>query len=228
MDQAFATVELLELILLEIDTQTLLTSANRVSRYWHNVIQQSVQLQTKLFLRSLLVPQQDDDNKHNKQGQVSAAICTNTLLLSRFQDLLGNNKSPKDNNGDSDKISRPEASWRRMLLQQPPVRKLGVWRLDTGYALYHGFSSTTEILQYYENDTAEPLTMEALVNYSKTLPKGYSWDIFTGDQEKTRQLEREKKSFFVIKSAMKERQALEDMWRTADVVVKLTRWLGGI
>lgn len=235
MNHALATVELLELILLEIDTQTLLTSATRVCKFWNDVIQQSAQLQSALFFRpSIPARYKDDNNNNNKETQIATTnhIRTNSLLLCRFQDLLGSQQDPLGRNpahnplhDDTEKMSRPEASWRKMLIQQPPVRKLGIWRLDTSPALYQGFTSNTEVLRFGEDH--EPLTMEALVTFANTLPEGYSWELFTGEERRER-LEREKRTFFVIKSSMKEQQALEEMWSTSDMVVKLTRWLGGI
>ncbi|KAJ5426327.1 ABC transporter atnG [Penicillium sp. CMV-2018d] len=49
--KAFLITEILELILLETDTRTLLTSAQRVCRKWHFLIQDSSDLQAALFFK---------------------------------------------------------------------------------------------------------------------------------------------------------------------------------
>lgn len=221
MDHTFATVELLELILLEIDTQTLLTSASRVCRYWNDAIQHSVQLQTRLFFRPSTSDRYLDDDDGSRPAAAAAAACTNELLLRHFPKVIGKDADRRNND---ERLSRPEASWRRMLVQQPPVKKLGVWRLDTGTAIPHGFRTTTEMIPF---DHPNELTMESLVSYSKTLPQGYSWEVFTGSEARDG-LAREKKSLFVVKSSRKERQALAEMWVASDAVVKLTRWVGSV
>lgn len=239
MNHALATVEILELILLEVDAQTLLTSASLVCKYWNDVIQQSAQLQAALFFRPAVASgrhhnkmNNKDHNKtnnknHNKEARAAAASThTNPLLLCRFQDLLGSSRDAVAKFGNDERLSRPEASWRRMLIQQPAVRKLGVWRLDIGHALLHGFKNTSEVVTI---EGGEGLTMEWLVDYASTLPKGYTWEVFARDEvERRYRLERGKRSFFEIKSSRKEQQDLSEMWRTADVVVKLTRWLEGL
>lgn len=136
-----------------------------------------------------------------------------------------------------------------MLLQQPPVRQLGIWRLDTGCALSHGFTNQTEILRFDDDDDhhhhnnddekdkhkekpppAAPLTMASLVALAHTLPAGYAWELVTGTAAARRERweAREKQTFFFLKASGEEKRALEALWTTSDVVVKLTRWLGGI
>ncbi|KAL5342138.1 hypothetical protein BJX70DRAFT_395112 [Aspergillus crustosus] len=46
----FSTYEILEAILLEVDAITLLTSAQRISRFWNNLIKSSENLQIAMFL----------------------------------------------------------------------------------------------------------------------------------------------------------------------------------
>lgn len=254
MDHALDTVELLELVLLELDIQTLLTSASCVSKFWNSVIQQSTKLQSALFFRPSPVPHSlvsdHDNNNNNKKKENTPPIRTNSFLLSRLQHLLSHPQSPPSSSNNDDKTSsptptqgRPGPSWSTMLLQQPPARKLGVWKLDTGYGLYHGFEMKTEMFEFHSNnkndnqsdddddddDRREPLTMGWLVHFlqNKARPQGYSWDLFVGDEGMAR-IEREKRSLFMTKSARKEQQALVEMWTTADVVLKLTRWHQGV
>lgn len=219
MDRTLATVELLELILLAIDVRTLLTSANRVCQHWNHVIQQSFPLQTALFFQPIVVPADCQVDEHFRNV---ASVRTNPLLRGRFQDILG---KPGGGISHDERLWRPEASWRRMLLQQPSAQRLGIWRLDTGLSLFQGFASETEVLDLQQK--GEVLTMEYLVNYAKTLPKGYAWEVVTGDEKRER-LVRERESFFVIKSTAIEKQMLYLVWASSDVVVVLTRWLGGV
>lgn len=240
MDHTLATVELLELILLEIDMQTLLTSASRVSKFWNGVIQKSTQLQSALYFRPSPVPDFVPGYDNNNKKENTHPTLTNSFLLSRLQHLLSHPQYPPSSNND-DKTPPTHgrhpgaASWSNMLLQQPPARKLGVWKLDTGYGLYHGFEMKTEILEFSSSnnnnssDDRSPLTMGWLVHFLKNnaLPQGYSWDLFVGDEGLAR-LEREKGSLFVTKSARKEQLALAEIWTTVDVVLKLTRWRQGV
>ncbi|KAK3901282.1 hypothetical protein C8A05DRAFT_35032 [Staphylotrichum tortipilum] len=53
---ALTTYEILEAILLRVDEQTLLVSAQRVSTLWHRVMSTSVRLQRRLFFRSSPLP----------------------------------------------------------------------------------------------------------------------------------------------------------------------------
>lgn len=300
MDHALATVELLELILLGLDTQTLLTAARRVCKFWNDVVQESAQLQAALFFRPVAVvpgiPARDDqaglhaflstrrhENNNNKETASGTnhniPRATNLLLLSRLQDLLGRpgkvtifpssstssssknqvtHAQPGDDNNNQNKeipktttprnIHYPEASWRAMLLQQAPVQRLGVWTLDasncTSYR--YGFEMKTEMLEFQGGSSShnqdDGLTMGWLVQFLSSKKDNStpgcleyeSWELFLGSQDDmtgagglSRLGEREQTSLFVLKSARKERQALAEMWRTADVVLKLTRWRQG-
>ncbi|KAE8377734.1 hypothetical protein BDV26DRAFT_292960 [Aspergillus bertholletiae] len=91
-------VEILELIFLETDARTLLTSIQLVCYRWYDVIRGSPRLQAALFLRPYLKNQPSSKNPFTKQ------IIDKLTSLTVEPGLL-----------------RPEASWRRMLPQQPPV-----------------------------------------------------------------------------------------------------------
>lgn len=308
MDHALATVELLELILLGLDTQTLLTAARRVCKFWNGVVQESAQLQAALFFRPVArvvpaIPARDqagllhaflstrrhennDKNKETNSGtNHNTPRATNLLLLSRLQDLLGRpgkvtifpssssssstsrsknqttHAQPGDDNNNQNNekprttalrdIHYPEASWWTMLLQQAPVQRLGVWTLDasncTSYR--YGFEMKTEVLEFQglpggssDHNQDGGLTMGWLVQFLSSKKDNStpgcldydSWELFLGSQDDmtgagglSRLGEREQTSLFVLKSARKERQALAEMWRTADVVLKLTRWRQG-
>lgn len=213
MDRVFTTVELLELILLAVDVQTLLTSASRVCQQWNNVIQQSVQLQTALFFRP------EKPHGQGQHQQLHARV--NPLLVPYFNHLL---RSPSDTGHsfpNQEILLRPEASWRRMLIQQPPVRKLGLWKIGMGHSLQDGFKCTTETIHF---EGPEGALMGDLVTYAASRKQRYSWDLYSG-QEGRKRLDREKRSLLVLKSSVADQQALFTLWKESDMVAKITRWL---
>jgi hypothetical protein len=150
---ALSIPEIFELILLNLDTRTLLTKANRICRAWSQFIAFSPPLQWALFFRPL-------DNALNKPKT------QNPLLAEVFPSIFRqssnipeeNTDDTKDGNGKHhasitfttfdfvrrpymlDAYMRPEASWRRMLVQQPPVCTLALLRSSVGHGgqyLYH-------------------------------------------------------------------------------------------
>ncbi|RYP03009.1 hypothetical protein DL764_005430 [Monosporascus ibericus] len=109
MEQVLGTPELLENILLGVDFVTLLTSAQRVNRQWLDLISNSPALQCALFFRPDFSPNQEPRR--------------NPLLVSHWDFslwLTGAKVNPKPS------VLVGNASWRRMLLQQPPGQVLGV------------------------------------------------------------------------------------------------------
>ncbi|KAJ1337955.1 F-box-like domain-containing protein [Microdochium nivale] len=140
MDNVLAIPELLETILVNLDTRTLLVAAQRVNRTWRSSIRDSPTLQKALFFRpdhsaSLSAP------VFNKLLVVAFPFCFTQLwqapdapaplqVTSRSTDTstLGAAPFPASTQITSraDAFSRTEASWRRMLIQQPPLRSYGV------------------------------------------------------------------------------------------------------
>ncbi|GFF86609.1 hypothetical protein IFM61606_05443 [Aspergillus udagawae] len=115
-----STPELLEYVLLYLDVQSLLTSAQRVCRSWTRLIQTSPRLQQVLFFKP--IPPERCPEK-----------LINPLLARHFTGLLpasmdpygvrdGSLRHPWSEQADRrQKFFRREASWRRMLVQQPPA-----------------------------------------------------------------------------------------------------------
>lgn len=119
--------ELHELILLRLDLRTLLTSAQQVNHVWAALIKESTALQRQLFFAP--------DVRITSQG-----ITHSALLLDAFPSLFFKLEPDKDDHKFTfqswDMIKhpekqpsylRPDASWRRMLVQQPPIYRLGIW-----------------------------------------------------------------------------------------------------
>lgn len=215
MEQVLVTVELLELILKEVDLQTTLTSANRVCRYWNAVIQDSPQLQTLLFFRPETRPR--DERLSRKEARM------NPLLLRKFEGLL---MSTSDTtclvDHEVEKMQRPEASWRKMLVQQPPVHKLGVWKVEMGCYLEQGYENKTQTKNF---DVQGGLRMDDLVEYAGGLERGYTWNLLWGE-EGTIRWQKEQRSLFFRKARLSERTSILQLWDDSDLVIKLTRWSG--
>ncbi|KAK6819927.1 hypothetical protein RU639_007032 [Aspergillus parasiticus] len=107
----FHLVETLEQILLETDTRTLLTSAQLVCHKWHKAIKWSPRIQSALFFNPSL-------NLHHPR-------ITNPFvreIIGKFPALTA-----------EPCLLRPEASWRKMLPQQPPVSFIKIRHAHSKY-----------------------------------------------------------------------------------------------
>lgn len=213
MERVLATVELLELVLLQLDPQTLLTSANRVCRFWNEAIQSSSELQTLLFLRPERVAL---DRQHEQIG-----TRMNPLLLQRFEGMINSTLFTTEfTNGDT--FLRPDASWRRMLMQQPAFKTLGVWRVETGCGLDQGFKNTT---QTFSLDEEGVIRMGPLIEYASSLEGAIAWTVFWGEGG-LGHLEESRNSLLFRKAPVSERISILKLWRESDVIIKLSRWSG--
>ncbi|KAI0018343.1 hypothetical protein F4780DRAFT_527890 [Xylariomycetidae sp. FL0641] len=150
------TPELLEAILLQLDLRTLLVSASRVNHYFRDVISQ-VALQKALFFAP--------DTRHD--------VLLNPLLLDPFQ-LWYKSDGPNfiKSRGytihsfrdvglwggrNTKAFMRRGASWRRMLVQQPPVTTLTIvtkplpnqpfLRDEWGDIRLYGWTTTVDVPQ---------------------------------------------------------------------------------
>ena len=125
------TPELFELILLQCDLRSLLTRALRVSHKWYDVIRSSPTIQEALFFR----PSQNIDGSE---------FTFNPILVEDFGlffdgevhtrqsfDALPIAKGGKK--GRRESFMRKGASWRSMLVRQPPIRTMGHWCWETSW-----------------------------------------------------------------------------------------------
>ncbi|KAF4213131.1 hypothetical protein CNMCM8980_007389 [Aspergillus fumigatiaffinis] len=142
-DAAFGIPEILEMILLNLDMRTLLY-IQRTCHSWLSMIRGSSPIQKALYFTPI--------ETTPDQSKVQ-----NPLLREAFPALfkLTDPDNPEDDyEYDEPTLAafdmmktptklaaylRPEASWRRMLLQQPPMCNFGVCRYSTGG---YGFSHT--------------------------------------------------------------------------------------
>ncbi|KAK6824955.1 Regulator of G protein signaling superfamily [Apiospora arundinis] len=142
--------ELLEAILLYVDERTLLVSAQRVSQHWRAVIAVSPSLQWKLFLRpddraaTALAPRKNpllakafpfcfDDWPNGvlltPQNGTRALLWAKSDTTAAEPPVLGRRRAnpwyPLPQwphlRARREAFRRPDASWRRMLVHQPPV-----------------------------------------------------------------------------------------------------------
>jgi len=127
-DHALSMPEVLEIILLELSLKDLLLNAQRVSRLFHDVIASSQSIQQALYFRPIL-----DVSKTKTR--------TNPLLRKKFPPwfedkwlmprayALSDHKhfwrlDWNSNKERTEAYARKDASWRRMLVVQPPVQEL--------------------------------------------------------------------------------------------------------
>jgi hypothetical protein len=142
-DRVFHTPELLLEIFSLLDERTLLTSSQRVNKLWHATIKNSPVLQRKLFIRPTRGQREDKKRVRNpllvdtfapwfKPRKIYQQFCSSSEVIESL---------PLARTGSRlrEAFMQPKASWRGMLVTQPPVTKLGCWmeeRLDGGYLPY--------------------------------------------------------------------------------------------
>lgn len=121
--KVFLVPEFLEMILLEFDTRTLLVSAQRVCRLWREMIRSSIKLQAALFFKPVAQP-----------PAPGSTPIRNPLLERVWREFFHSKPQfasdrwpdewsrtlPMMTRKREEAYTRPEASWRRMLLHQPP------------------------------------------------------------------------------------------------------------
>jgi hypothetical protein len=147
---ALSIPEIFELILLNLDIRTLLTKASRICHSWSHFINSSPRIQWALFFRPL-------DHALNKPKTQNPLLAeTFPSIFDQFEctgkrndlDTDTTNEKPTSNvtlttfdmikNPHKwDAYIRPEASWRRMLVQQPPVYTLSLLRSNVGHGGQH-------------------------------------------------------------------------------------------
>ncbi|KAI9927726.1 hypothetical protein ASPWEDRAFT_549886 [Aspergillus wentii DTO 134E9] len=138
---AICIPELLEHILIFLDIRTLLISAQRVCRLWNQVIAQSKALQQALFFH----PTDSKDQERIRNPLLSDVFWSCTVPWKLWDKPYGPASYQPENNKTGiwnliERIERENASWRRMLIQQPPTSRIGIIngfsldrKLDTTY-----------------------------------------------------------------------------------------------
>lgn len=142
--QALSTLEILELILLQLDMRTLLTSAQRVCRLWADLIKKSLYIQEALFLAPV---------RDNNTNAVAVDKVRNPLLVEAFPSIFQNTNTTSAYEEEENDVFtltsfdmilnpekkeaylRPGASWRHMLVQQPPIPKIAIFQVFYGMSI---------------------------------------------------------------------------------------------
>jgi hypothetical protein len=130
INKVMDTPEILEMILAATDMRTLLTSAQRVCRNWASLISNSRSIQKALFY----IPIKDSE------WGVGEKI-PNPLLTETFASFFPAKNRPDSYRFDfrdlvmtRDALTRArfmqkDASWRKMLVQQPPISEIGLFHI---------------------------------------------------------------------------------------------------
>lgn len=145
------TPELFVHILLQLDQRSLLTTAQRVNQHWHQTVKHTPIIQEALFFKSRGASTKAARRQQEKHAPQFPGVF-NPVLVELFPDwFIGNTNGAPTGSTAIAKVSResfgrlrlgklksyerrreaflrPGASWRRMLVQQPPIYKVGVLR----------------------------------------------------------------------------------------------------
>lgn len=164
-EQAFATPELHEAILLNLPLRHLLVHAQLVSRSWHSIISTSPVLQQALFFRPYIKETQAPSRLNPLLCEAFPPWFKNLPLSATQSYGLYHPKCFEDldwNSSDRKRVAyaREDASWRRMLVVQPPARTLHMKRRCSG-----------------QNPDVD---YECLLQYEKGLNMGLLYDIIQG------------------------------------------------
>jgi hypothetical protein len=169
--RCFMIFEILEAILLDVGMKTLLVSAQRVNRHWHNVIQNSLYLQRELFFEPeppgspvafnvalidvfpFCFPHRATLTRRPISRNVWPMQAITITHLNPFPDIPKVRRNLKG-------FSHPNASWRRMLVRQPPVCAVGPIRTSL---LYRNMNTETIHPAWKYSTETEPLRMENLL-----------------------------------------------------------------
>lgn len=126
--------EIWEMIFRQLDMRTLLTAAQRVCRTWENLIKGTPSIQKALFFTPIERPANSDytnlDYRITHSPLLTEAFPTvflgsqNTAREFRFESL-----DMMQNSHKMEVYIRKEASWRRMLVQQPPIMDFGLLQI---------------------------------------------------------------------------------------------------
>lgn len=125
----FGTAELLEAILLELPIKDLLMNAQRVSTTFNTTIQASTRLQQALFFKPLPGPPLNLERFNSSRlREIPSENVYHTVIENPFYDGLSQYKPLLKSRRFKPLLTalqRQEASWRRMLVTQPPITTKG-------------------------------------------------------------------------------------------------------
>lgn len=117
--------EMLESILLQLDMRTLLIS-QRVCRHWYKVIRRSKAIQQALFF----LPVETTDAYARVRNPLLKEIFWPRFINPRWE-YADTEEFLRLDSRAKESFNRPSASWRQMLIQQPPTSIIGIVELFT-------------------------------------------------------------------------------------------------
>lgn len=155
--QAFNTPEMLEMILTRLDMRTLLTSAQRVCRCWGNMISKSPSIQRALFFAPVENPMKLEEKILNPLlKEAFPSIFPANDRSSYYALDLSSLAMAKDASAMA-RFIRKEASWRKMLVQQPPISVIGL--LHVCHSMMGDFAESSSI-----SVSLQPISWPTLAN----------------------------------------------------------------
>ncbi|KAH9898985.1 hypothetical protein F4778DRAFT_782582 [Xylariomycetidae sp. FL2044] len=173
-EEVLGLPELLEAILLHVDMQSLLTATQRVCRHWYTAIAQSPALQRHLFF----LPDPKAIPKHNPllakcfpfwfqhatnpEGPLSAISISYKILANDHIDTQPFPTMPwlLDN---IEIYRRPGATWRELLVHQPPFYSMGSVRTDHYRQLVDTHPTSQRFINEDRKNLNGPLRIQRLL-----------------------------------------------------------------
>lgn len=162
--QALNTPEMLEMILNRLDMRTLLTSAQRVCRSWGDMISKSPSLQRALFFTPIEDPKKVEEKIPNpllREAFLSIFPANDRSKYYEFD--LSSLAMSKDASAMA-RFTRKEASWRKMLVQQPPISGIGLFHVCHGMMGDFAESSSISV-------SLQPMLRPTLANIIRTISR---------------------------------------------------------
>ncbi|KAL1634841.1 hypothetical protein SLS58_010524 [Diplodia intermedia] len=173
----FNTTELLELILLSLDPRTLLTAAARVNRRFHDTLRASLPLRRALFrLGRYDEPDADHDGGYMPMVAMKALEEMSEGWKRQEEERRRQRRIKaaaaaavsEEGEGDGNSVIDGAAAtptWRRMLISQPPPRRVEV--------VIYGTSMFQSVKAWVECE--EGVTLGLLYDKCQELSYGRSW-----------------------------------------------------
>ena len=130
MNKVMGIPEILEMILAGTDMRTLLTSAQWVCRNWASLIRNSPSIQKALFF----IPIEDSEWGVGEKipnpllGETFASIFPAKNRPDDFQFDFGDFVMTRDDSAMA-RFIRADASWRKMLVRQPPISDIALFHI---------------------------------------------------------------------------------------------------
>lgn len=181
-DTALATVEVLENILLSLDLQSTLTSAQRVCHSWHDLVSTSPSLQKHLYF------QPDWQRRHKHRNPLLAKLFPGWFPSAEPQlerviehGIIESGYLGSESDFENLTLAQPDknasfmwknASWRRMLVQQPPILDLAIFRVKSA----RGGKSMRG--PYIQEMLQADISVEDLYSQSLAAPNPLRMDLF--------------------------------------------------